>query len=203
MNIRFDHRVLRPRPWTIAQSEWVLELIDDLPDGSILELCAGVGQIGLAVVLVVPRQLVLVDANPAACTYARENAHEAGLTSVEFRTGLMDQVLAPDERFALIIADPPWVPSADTARFPEDPPLAIDGGADGLTLVRTCVRLISDHLLGGGAAILQVGGAAQVAAVRTFIGTHPTIDLTIRSVREPAGGGALILLTCQRSGVNR
>ena len=50
----------------------------------------------------------------------------------------MDVVLDPHERFAVVIADPPWVPRADTGRYPEDPVLAIDGGDDGLDLARAC-----------------------------------------------------------------
>ena len=47
--IAYDARVLSPRTWTLHQSLWALELLEQLPDGPILELCAGAGQIGLAV----------------------------------------------------------------------------------------------------------------------------------------------------------
>ena len=46
--IAFDERVLRPRPWTVAQSRWAAELLHDRPAPSaVLELCAGAGHIGL------------------------------------------------------------------------------------------------------------------------------------------------------------
>jgi release factor glutamine methyltransferase len=69
----------------------------------------------------------------------------------------MDEVLHQEERFAVIIADPPWVPTNDVARFPEDPVGAIDGGVDGLDLVRSCLLVIDQHLAVAGSAVLQTG----------------------------------------------
>src|SRR5436189_110702 len=46
-----DERVLSPRPWTEAQSAWARELLEVVPDGPVLELCSGVGHIGLLALL--------------------------------------------------------------------------------------------------------------------------------------------------------
>jgi methylase of polypeptide subunit release factors len=145
LEIRFDDRVLRPRAWTLEQTRWAAELSDDVPDGgAVAELCAGVGHIGLALAAAVPRDLVLVDADPRACELARANAGAAGLTDrVDVRTAEMDAALRPEERFALMLADPPWVRSDGTDEFPDDPVGAIDGGDDGLDLARTCLRVIA------------------------------------------------------------
>ena len=71
--------------------------------------------------------------NPVACDYARRNAEAAGLGDcVEVRDGTLTTCSTTRERFALVIADPPWVRRAEVGRFPEDPLLAIDGGDDGL-----------------------------------------------------------------------
>jgi len=167
LRIAFDDRLLRPRPWTAAQSAWAAELLDDAPAGPVLELCAGAGHIGLLAVLGTERRLVCVDVNPSACAYAMENAAAAGLTGrVEAREGRMDEVLDEHERFALVIADPPWVRRADVGRYPEDPRLAIDGGEDGLDLAWTCVDVARDHLLPGGSLLLQLGTVEQVDALR-------------------------------------
>src|SRR6478609_465026 len=45
---------------------------------------------------------------------------------VEVRVGRLETSLMPAERFALVLADPPWVPSDAVSRFPEDPVAAID-----------------------------------------------------------------------------
>ena len=162
LTIAYDDRVLRPREWTAAQSEWAAELMVSAPGGPVLELCSGAGHIGLLAVAVSGRRLVCVDANPVACDYARANALDAGLAGlVEVREARLEEALAADERFPVVIADPPWVPRAQTSRFPEDPLTAIDGGDDGLDVARACLDVIDRHLAPGGSAILQVGTRAQ------------------------------------------
>ncbi|QCU77123.1 methyltransferase [Citricoccus sp. SGAir0253] len=169
LDIAYDRRVLEPRPWTEAQSAWAAELLAAAPAGPVLELCAGVGHIGLGAVRDTDRDLVMVDVNPAAEEFARANAAANGLASrLEFRLARIDEALAPGERFALVIADPPWVRSAETSTFPEDPVLAIDGGDDGLDLARTCVEVIDAHLAEGGSALLQLGTTAQAELVAAF-----------------------------------
>ncbi|MGA8210311.1 MAG: methyltransferase, partial [Nocardioidaceae bacterium] len=106
--IAFDDRVLRPRPWTLAQSAWAAELAATVPAGPALELCSGAGHIGLAFAATSGRRLVMVDADPTACRFARGNVASAGLSArVEVRTGDLARALATDERFAVAIADPP------------------------------------------------------------------------------------------------
>jgi methylase of polypeptide subunit release factors len=172
LDIRYDDRVLEPRSWTGAQAEWAAELIRSAPPGPVLELCAGVGHIGLLAVTRTFRRLVAVDVDPVACEYLRLNARCAGL-AVDVREGDMREALDDDERFAVVIADPPWVPSADTAGFPEDPRLAIDGGADGLDLVRLCLSTAARHLLPAGSMVLQAGPDQADAVQRLVAAEHP------------------------------
>lgn len=163
LTIAYDDRLLVPRPWTVQQSEWAAELIAAAPPGPVLELCSGAGHIGLLAITLAPRPLVCVDVSAPACAYARANARAAGLDElVEVREGHLDAALAAEERFAVVIADPPWVRSAEIGRFPADPPLAIDGGADGLDLARSCLDVAAEHLLPDGDVILQVGNREQV-----------------------------------------
>jgi release factor glutamine methyltransferase len=163
LDIAFDDRVLRPRTWTTTQSRWAAELLADLPEGPVLELCSGAGQIGLLAVAGTDRRLVCVDASEAACDFARANAVAAGLADrVEVRHGPLDGALQSGELFPLVIADPPWVPGEETGRYPEDPLTAIDGGPDGLEVARACLRVVARHLAPAGAAVLQLGTRAQV-----------------------------------------
>jgi release factor glutamine methyltransferase len=167
LRIAFDDRVLRPRPWTAAQSEWAAEILGTAPAGVVLELCSGAGQIGLLAVADTDRRLVCVDLNPVACDFARHNAAVAGLGDrVDVREGAIDESLRDGERFALVVADPPWVRRSDTGRYPEDPILAIDGGDDGLDVAWACVDVARRHLLPGGSLLLQIGTAEQVEALR-------------------------------------
>jgi release factor glutamine methyltransferase len=184
LQIEYDDRVLEPRPWTARQSRWAAELIRSAPPGPVLELCSGAGHIGLLAVTLAPRSLVCVDADETACAYLRRNAARAGIR-VDVREGPMDEVLDPDERFAVVIADPPWVPSAEVGRHPADPLTAIDGGADGLDLVRACLEVIAGHLADGGHALLQTG-PGQPDAVDALVAAYD--GLAVREVRHEERG---------------
>ena len=181
LSIEYDERVLAPRAWTAAQSRWAADLIRMAPPGPVLELCAGAGHIGLLAVRLAPRRLVCVDADPVACGFLRRNAAMAGIR-VDVREGPMDDALDDDERFAVVIADPPWVPTEEVAGYPEDPVTAIDGGTDGLDLVRGCLDVLDRHLAVAGSALLQVGPGDQVDRVIGLLGEHQ--DLTLIAVRE-------------------
>jgi release factor glutamine methyltransferase len=193
LRIAYDDRVLEPRPWTLAQSRWAADLLEEAPAGPILELCSGAGQIGLAAALLTGRDVVLVDASEAACEISVRNAADAGLGGrVEVRHGPMDAVLREDERFALVLADPPYIPSADTGRWPEDPLPAIDGGDDGLTVARLCLSVAGRHVAPAGAVVLQLRDASQAELL-----TPDAVASGLRLDRvraEPSGRGVLALL---------
>ena len=82
-------------------------ILAGLPDGPVLELCAGAGQIGLVVAAETGRDLVQVDTGEVACGYARRNAATAGLRT-DVRCQDLRVALAPGERFPLVLADPPY-----------------------------------------------------------------------------------------------
>lgn len=191
--LSYDDRVLSPRPWTTAQSYWAADLLRDAPAGPVLELCAGVGHIGLLAVAGTPRGLVLVDLNEAACEFARANADRARPDgSVEVRCGRVDEVLADDERFVGVIADPPWVPSDSTGRFPEDPLLAIDGGPDGMDIAWACIDVAAGHLLERGWLLIQLGTEEQADAVQAGLTSSPERRLKVVEIREYGEHGVLV-----------
>jgi len=195
LSIQFDERVLRPRRWTTAQSAWASALLRDAPDGPVLELCSGVGHIGLLAMVGQSRPLVLVDSSQVACEHAAANVERAGVTGpVDIRCGRIDEQVGLEERFAVILADPPWVRSDETGNHADDPTHAIDGGEDGLDLARTCLDVIGTHLAEGGSAILQLGDLGQVSAVSDHLADHPDLGLRIAEHRSHEGRGVLVLL---------
>ena len=193
IGVEYDDEVLVPRPWTIEQSRWAVELLPDLPEGPVLELCAGAGQIGLVVAHETGRALVQVDVDARACGYARRNAEQAGLRA-DVRCGDLTGALAPDERFPLVLADPPYVPSDEVDSLPEDPAGAIDGGADGLDIARTCLGVAAAHLADGGVVVLQLGSCEQADQLRPDATDH---GLEVLEVRAVADAGVLVLLGCR------
>jgi release factor glutamine methyltransferase len=91
--------------------------------------------------------------------------------------------LRADEQFPVIIADPPYLPSSATGRWPQDPVLAIDGGADGLNLIRACLKVAAEHLSRGGCMLLQVAGSGQAAQVDRILQARPGWGLQAGELR--------------------
>ena len=185
LTIAYDARVLEPRPWTAGQSAWAAELLESLPMGPVLELCSGAGHIGLVAVLERDRRLVQVDVDPVACDFARHNAEGAGLADrVDVRCGPMEDVVQPDERFPLVIADPPWVSTKEVREYPEDPLVAIDGGPDGLDVAHRCVDVASRVLTPMGVCLLQLGTVEQVEALAAYVRARDELYLAVGETRE-------------------
>jgi release factor glutamine methyltransferase len=81
----------------------------------------------------------------------------------------MDSLRGP---FDLICANLPYVRTADLASVRRaEPRLALDGGADGLRLVRRLVAELSGRIHPGGAAVLEID-PRQAAAVRHLATRH-------------------------------
>jgi release factor glutamine methyltransferase len=189
LDIAYDDRVLRPRAWTAEHAAWAAEVLHDAPPGPVLELFCGAGHIGLLAILDSRRLLVAVDVDPVACDYARRNARAAGVADrVEVRNADLFAALADDELFPVVIADPPWVPSAETGRYPDDPITAIDGGPDGLALARASLDVARRHLAPAGVMLLQLGSLDEADGVRRLAGP----ELEVCEIRQPDPAGVVV-----------
>jgi release factor glutamine methyltransferase len=133
--------VLIPRPETEILFEAASELIE--PGGlPILDVGTGSGILALVLAKKFPAlPVVAVDISPAALAVARRNTEGIGnIRLVE--SDLMGEATLP-ERFQMIVANLPYIPSGqiDTLmrEVRHEPRLALDGGADGLDLIRRLV----------------------------------------------------------------
>lgn len=155
---RVDARVLVPRP----ETELVLEAaLAALPEGgSALDLCTGAGVLG--VTLALERRgarVVATDLSADALAVAAENAAALGAT-VELRQGDLLGPVPAGERFHVLVSNPPYVPSGELSGLPaevqREPRAALDGGPDGLSLIRTIVAGAPERLLPGGALVVEM-----------------------------------------------
>jgi methylase of polypeptide subunit release factors len=164
LEISYDGRVLAPRPWTALQSRWAAELASRAAsDAPLLELYAGVGHIGLAAARMTGRPLVQVEIDPIACGFAVENAWRAGMAHcVSVRCAAVEQAMSATTECCVVLADPPYLPTADVQAFPHDPRLAVDGGTDGLEPARRCLVALAGSLDPGVPVLLQLRGQSQI-----------------------------------------
>jgi release factor glutamine methyltransferase len=159
-----DARVLVPRPDTETLVEEALARLGAPGEGEAPRIAdVGTGSGALAITLAKLRAGAAVfasDVSPVALEVARANAERLG-AAVTFVEGDLVGPLAAHAPFSLIVANLPYIPSGDLAALPADvrsePTLALDGGADGLDLVRRLVAAAPALLAPGGALALEIG----------------------------------------------
>jgi release factor glutamine methyltransferase len=159
-----DRRALVPRPDTEPLVEVALERTRSRSmHGHALDLCTGTGCVALAFAKARPTwRVTATDLALETAELAWENVRRLGLVfTVAVAVG---DLFAPvtGRKFDLVLANPPYVPSGDIAGLEADvrdfePRLALDGGADGLDLVRRVVAAAPQHLVPGGVLAVEIG----------------------------------------------
>lgn len=178
-----DPRALIPRPETEQLVEIALELAAARPAASVLDVGTGSGVIALTVALAVPGASVhATDASGEALALAAENASRHQMAE---RIRFSQADLLPDAGgpFNLILANLPYIPTGDIPALSEevrrDPASALDGGPDGLDLIRKLIGLAPGHLAPGGAIILEIG-IGQHEAVAGLLADSKFRDISVR-----------------------
>ncbi|HVW25079.1 MAG TPA: peptide chain release factor N(5)-glutamine methyltransferase [Polyangiaceae bacterium] len=174
-SLRVGPSVLVPRPDTETLVEVALHRTRRAHlYGDALDLCTGSGCVAIAFAKKRPTwRVTAVDVSRDAVAVARENVERAGATfTAHVLEGDLDTPLPGGARFDLVTANPPYIPTADLATLPADvrehePHLALDGGADGLDLVRRVVEVARQRLRPGGVLAVEVGHdqAARTSAL--------------------------------------
>lgn len=193
--------VLDPRADTETLIESALELLRDrrMDELSILDLGAGSGAIVCALLSEFPRAVALaIDLSPLACAAAATNFSLCGLTTrTQILRGRWAQAVC--SRFDLVVSNPPYVASGDIADLaPEvrlhDPPLALDGGEDGLACYREIIGDLPRLLAPRGLALFELGAGQardvgalllaqglEIAEIRRDIAGHERVIAARRS----------------------
>jgi release factor glutamine methyltransferase len=177
---KVDRRVLVPRPETELLAEqgwkWLKEHAKSTATQlNALDLGTGSGCLAITLACQCDRLAVVAsDLSPDALALARENARALGVGDrVDFRHGEGLSPLTPGEVFDLLITNPPYIPRAEIDQLqPEvrdfDPRLALDGGADGLTIYRLLAAAAAAHLKPGGRLMAEFGDNQGPRLVEIF-----------------------------------
>lgn len=144
-------------------------------DGVVVDLCCGTGAVGLAVAAALGDRLELhaADIDPIAVACARRNLASIGARVYE---GDLDEPL-PDRlagHVDVMVANVPYVPRDEIALMPpearvHEPSIALDGGPDGLDVLRRLAARAPCWLAPGGHLLVetserQADAAAEAAA---------------------------------------
>ncbi|HSH45789.1 MAG TPA: hypothetical protein VK966_08030, partial [Longimicrobiales bacterium] len=121
------------------------------------------------------------DISADALAVAAANAERSGLSDrFEPRHGSLWEIVGGDERFDVIVSNPPYVAESDRAGLePEvgehEPPEALFGGREGLDVLRALVEGASGHLAPGGLLATEVG-LGQSRIVADWLASSPEFE---------------------------
>ena len=183
LRIRVTPDVLIPRPETEGLVEWALELLNaSSSNGSPLlaDIGTGSGAIACALAAACPdARVVATDVSPAALAVAEGNVRALGLGGrVRVIAGdLLEPLAAEPAALNMIVANAPYLPSGILPSLPREvfayePRQALDGGPDGMEVIRRLLTAAPAALRPGGRLVLDFGEeqAAPLAAVMTAAG---------------------------------
>ncbi len=182
-----DAGVLVPR----ADTETLIQVaLDATADRKaplrVLELCTGSGAVAVTLARELPNATVVAtDVSPAAVAMAQRNVERHALAArVTVRAGDLWAAVAGEAPFDVIVANPPYIASAVIPTLAADvrrePHLALDGGRDGLDLIRRIIADVGRHATAGALVALEHGfdqGPAVQALLAPLGVAHTTHDL--------------------------
>jgi ribosomal protein L3 glutamine methyltransferase len=193
-----DERVIVPRSF-IAElipehfSPWV-----ENPESvtNILELCTGSGCLPILLADAFPNAHVdAVDISTDALAVARRNVDDYALQD---QITLIESDLyakVPKKKYDLIVSNPPYVNSDSMSKLPQEyrrePQIALDGGTDGMDLVRKIVAGAAERLTPNGVLVVEIGNERKYADAAFA-------DLELTWVSTSAGDDMVFLLTADQ-----
>lgn len=192
IRVRTDARALSPRPETEILVDAALAEIDRrLPDQRVVAREVGTGTGAVAVALGLERiealrsgrlRLVATDVSADALALAGENLADHGLeTLVELHVAdLLEGEVGDAARPDVVVANLPYVPTAEIAAagpfLAHEPRMALDGGPDGLDVIRRVLRLLPGRVAAGASVLLEIG-AGQASAVAALAPPGASVDV--------------------------
>ena len=189
VRVRLTDAVLVPRPETEALVEWALALLPARGGRRLRAVDLGTGSGCIAFALAAERpdlDVVAIDVSPAAAAVARENAIALGLAArirvvaADLLDGVRD--LGAD----LIVSNPPYLPTGLVPELPpevrtHEPVVALDGGADGLALIRRIAAIAHRALRASGVLVVETAGGAQATAAAALLRTADFAQVAVRA----------------------
>ena len=165
-----DENVLIPRQDTELTAETAAEFLGERNGKArVLDLCTGSGALAVSIKSVFPESEVTAsDISPKALEIAMKNAVNNNCYITFVLSDLFEKI---DGKFDLIVTNPPYIETEVIAELQtevkdHEPMLALDGGADGLDLVRKIIADAPARLAAGGLLLMEIGegqGASVLA----------------------------------------
>jgi release factor glutamine methyltransferase len=168
---RVTSEVLIPRPDTETLVEHALRCIPDDRTTRVLDIGTGSGAIAISLAAERPQaDVTATDISEGALAVAQDNAERLGVAG-RVRFALAD-LLDDEGPYDLVVSNPPYIrtdelPSLEPEVKTHEPATALEGGSDGLDLIRALLDRTSVATRSGAHLLLEVGAgqAPEVAAL--------------------------------------
>ncbi|MBN1176309.1 MAG: peptide chain release factor N(5)-glutamine methyltransferase [Dehalococcoidales bacterium] len=184
LDFKVNRDVLIPRPETELLVEKAIRLAESHKIKTIADIGTGCGAIAVSLAVNLPRVTVYaVDISNEALKVAGDNCRKHNVAD---RIVLLEgDMLEPlPEPVDMIIANLPYVREADLVNdtgLSYEPPLALDGGKDGLDGIRTTCRQAGDRLCRDGFILLEIGQGQADAVTALLQETYPDSRIEVES----------------------
>jgi release factor glutamine methyltransferase len=164
----------------------------------VVDLCCGSGAVGATVLTAVPgAEVHAVDIDPAAVRCTGRNLRGGAVHLGDLYDPLPDRLRG---RVDVIAANAPYVPTGEIDLMPpearvHEPPTALDGGTDGLDILRRVLTAAPAWLTPLGVLLVETSAAqaptlvaaALAAGLRPEIVTDPDVGATVLLARPGPG----------------
>lgn len=175
--------VLIPRPETELLVETASAWLRSHPAAdSVLDVGTGSGCIAISLAVHAPViRVIATDLSAKALSIAQRNAE---VHNVEARITCVQADLIPKDlgRFDLICANLPYVPTSKLAEvnsLPFEPNLALDGGHDGLAVIKRCLELAPAHICTPGMLLFEIEATTGNAALALARNAFPQAKISL------------------------
>lgn len=193
LDFQVSPAVLIPRP----ETELLVEQALLRKPTSIADVGTGSGIIAITLAAKLPQaQVIASDLSIEALAVAQANAQHLGVAErVTFIQSDLCEAY-PAQKFDLICANLPYIPSADLTDLPvaqHEPRLALDGGPDGLDLIRRLLQQAHSYLAPQGGLLLEIEYRQGPQAAALAQAAFPTAQVHIH--QDLAGLDRLIAVS--------
>jgi release factor glutamine methyltransferase len=176
--------VFIPRPETEVMLEWAIA--QSLPTAPVIvDVCTGSGALGLALAQRWPTARVIgIDDSDAALEYARRNSAGTTVELMRADAAEPDLLTELDGQVDLVVANPPYVPDGvelEPEVAQHDPPRAVFGGPDGMTVINAVIGLAGRWLRPGGWFAVEHDDTTSSLTSELISGTGLFDDVIARS----------------------
>ena len=184
-----DRRVLIPRHETESLVHLALERARHSATPTIVDVGTGSGALALTLAKHLPSaQIIAIDISGDALAVTQMNSARLGLQShVRFLQG---DLLGPlDQSFDILVTNLPYIPSCRFAQLPREvrefePRLALDGGDDGLAVVRRLLSQLELRAARGATAFFEISEEQGAAAIDLFKRQFPRATVVLHKDLE-------------------